>query len=49
MQTYETTIATTDLTKLVEEENVVVFDTRFSLADTAQGRRIYSQDHIQNA
>jgi thiosulfate/3-mercaptopyruvate sulfurtransferase len=49
MQTYETTIATADLTKLVEEENVVVFDTRFSLADTAQGRRIYMQDHIQKA
>ena len=43
---YKHTIEPSELADLLRQENVVVFDVRFSLADADAGKRSYSQGHI---
>ena len=47
--TYQTLISTAELAKHLNQADWVIFDCRFSLADTSAGNRAYRQGHIPGA
>lgn len=49
LMTFTTIISTSNLAEHLDDPNWVVVDCRFSLSDTEQGRRQYSQSHIPGA
>ena len=46
---YQTLISSAQLAELLEQENCLVFDCRFNLADVESGRKAYAQGHIPGA
>jgi len=46
---YTSIISCDELSSLIDSENTVVIDTRFSLQDKEEGRRLYFENHIPEA
>ena len=46
---FDTIISTKQLAEILDQEHLRIFDCRFSLADKAEGRRLYDESHIPGA
>lgn len=46
---FTTIIRAAELTEILQKPETVVFDTRFSLADTGYGERVYAEGHVPGA